>query len=201
VQQLTSPPVGLRESKKLATRRALTAAARELIQTQGLDAVTVEMICDQVAVSIRTFFNYFESKEAAALGEDTPLADDAQVAFVAGGPTGGLLTDLVVLLDPTAALEAAGRDQITTLLALMTAEPRILVLQIGRDIDREMQLARLIAARRGLPDADPACSTIAAVAQTTIRRGCFDWFTANDGRPLRDHLDRSAAALRDLLAD
>lgn len=201
MQQLASAPTGLRETKKLATRRALSAAARELIQSHGLDGVTVEMICDRVGVSVRTFFNYFESKEVAALGEDTPLSEEAQTAFVTGGPTGALLPDLVVLLDPTAALEEVGREQITTLLALMTTEPRVLALQLGREIDRETQLAQLIAVRRGLPAADAACTTIAAVAQTMIRRGCLEWFTADDGRPLRDHLNSSAVAMRALLAD
>src|SRR5687768_4902588 len=94
--------VGLRERKKADTRRRLTAAARELVLAAGLDGVTVEQICDQAGVSLRTFFNYFESKELAVIGPEPPVGTpEARAAFVAGGPSGDLLADLLDLLDPT----------------------------------------------------------------------------------------------------
>ena len=64
-----TPPTGLREAKKAVTRRQLTAAARSLARQHGLDGVTVELVCAEVGVSVRTFFNYFASKESAVLGE------------------------------------------------------------------------------------------------------------------------------------
>ncbi|WP_426519166.1 TetR family transcriptional regulator [Diaminobutyricibacter sp. McL0618] len=62
-----SQALGLRERKKRQTRNAIHEAAFHLIDTQGLDATTVEHICQQADVSSRTFFNYFPSKAAAAL--------------------------------------------------------------------------------------------------------------------------------------
>jgi AcrR family transcriptional regulator len=59
--------VGLRERKKQQTRTAIHDAAFRLIEAQGLDATTVEQICQQADVSTRTFFNYYPSKAAAAL--------------------------------------------------------------------------------------------------------------------------------------
>jgi AcrR family transcriptional regulator len=56
---------GLRERKKVATRRALHEAAVRLASTHGLERVTVEAIADAAEVSRRTFSNYFSSKEEA----------------------------------------------------------------------------------------------------------------------------------------
>lgn len=61
----TSPPDGLRERKKRATRSALQSSAVALFRRHGPDAVTVEDICADAGVSPRTFFNYFSTKEEA----------------------------------------------------------------------------------------------------------------------------------------
>ena len=75
--------VGLRERKKLQTRTAIHEAAFSLIDSQGLDATTVEQICQQADVSVRTFFNYFPSKAAAALEFQGPtIHPDVEQAFL-----------------------------------------------------------------------------------------------------------------------
>ena len=56
---------GLRERKKLDTRRALSDAALKLAFDQGLDNVTREAIADLAGVSLRTFNNYFTGKYEA----------------------------------------------------------------------------------------------------------------------------------------
>ncbi|MET3806238.1 AcrR family transcriptional regulator [Nakamurella sp. UYEF19] len=191
---------GLREAKKLATKRALSSAARRLGVEHGLDAVTVEMICADAGVSIRTFFNYFESKEAAIVGDAPAIGTTgSQQAFVDGGPTGNLLADLMTLLDPTLAIETEGREEITRAFQLIQSEPKVLALQLSRGVEHERILAELIAARRGLPGVDSTCTTMAAVAQTALRRGGFEWFLSDGQRPVSAHLDDASAALRTLL--
>ncbi|GAA4630885.1 TetR/AcrR family transcriptional regulator [Actinoallomurus vinaceus] len=67
---------GLRERKKVETREALRAAAIRLFLERGPSAVTVNDICEAARVSRRTFFNYFESKEAAVFAWDQRLSDE-----------------------------------------------------------------------------------------------------------------------------
>src|SRR5476649_721354 len=59
--------IGLRERKKQQTRKAIHEAALHLIDEHGLEATTIEQICQAADVSTRTFFNYYPSKAAAAL--------------------------------------------------------------------------------------------------------------------------------------
>lgn len=58
--------VGLRERKKLDTRRALSDAALQLMfERGGLENVTREDIAAMAGVSVRTFTNYFTGKYEA----------------------------------------------------------------------------------------------------------------------------------------
>jgi AcrR family transcriptional regulator len=91
-------PASLRDRKKQQTRSALHDAASALVEERGLAGVTVEEICARADVSPRTFFNYFPSKSAAALGlPPTLISDEDRSRFAEGGAT-TLLDDLCALL-------------------------------------------------------------------------------------------------------
>ena len=57
-------PTGRREASKQATTAALRAAAMRLFAEQGYDATTVADIASAARVTHRTFYRYFDSKEA-----------------------------------------------------------------------------------------------------------------------------------------
>lgn len=69
--EITEP--GLRERKRLATRRAIQIAVLDLVAERGLERVTVDEISRVADISPRTFFNYFASKEGAILGDALEL--------------------------------------------------------------------------------------------------------------------------------
>lgn len=202
MQNSTGPAEGgLREAKKRATRKQLTSAARRLALDHGLDAVTVEMICAEVGVSVRTFFNYFASKDDSVVEEPSPIGNQqTRQTFLTGGPSGNLLADLMTLLDPTDSIETQERDEFRQSFALFVREPRILALQLSRAFEHEQELAGLIAARRQLAAPDESCVMASAIAQTVLRRGLIEWVDSDDDQPLRVHILRaagSAAALFD----
>ncbi|WP_328841543.1 TetR/AcrR family transcriptional regulator [Nakamurella leprariae] len=188
---------GLREAKKAATRTQLTTAARRLAVEHGLDAVTVEMISSAAGVSVRTFFNYFETKDAAVLGPDQAVAPDAAIsAFLAGRPTGALLDDLVALLDPSDQLAREGRDGVQQLFDLVSREPRVLAAFLTRGMAHEADVARLVALRLGLAEPTTACRTVAAAAVTVVRRGYAEWFAdPGPAAPLRARIEQAAREL------
>jgi AcrR family transcriptional regulator len=57
-------PTGRREANKQATRTALRAAAQRLFAERGYEATTVRDIAREANVTERTFYRYFDGKEA-----------------------------------------------------------------------------------------------------------------------------------------
>ncbi|TXG90613.1 TetR/AcrR family transcriptional regulator [Rhodococcus rhodnii] len=85
---------GLRERKKLRTRREIATAAFDAAAELGFDAATVELVAERAGVSTRTFFNYFESKEDAVVAVVTDAFDRFRDALDALDPSGDPVADV-----------------------------------------------------------------------------------------------------------
>ncbi|MFD6178301.1 MULTISPECIES: TetR/AcrR family transcriptional regulator [unclassified Isoptericola] len=120
--------LGLRERKKRARSDAIVDAAQRLVLERGLDAVTVEEIAEAAQISPRTFFNYFESKDDAVLGQGAfELSADVREPFAAGGPSGRLVADLEVLVRALLhAFSGHGQHAAERVLEILQREPRLL---------------------------------------------------------------------------
>jgi AcrR family transcriptional regulator len=57
-------PTGKREANKRRTRAALRGAGLDLFREKGFDRTTIEEIAKRAGVSLRTYFRYFNCKEA-----------------------------------------------------------------------------------------------------------------------------------------
>jgi AcrR family transcriptional regulator len=81
--------MGLRERKKLRTRRAIAGAALRLFDERGYEETTISDIAAAADVSPRTFLSYFPSKDDVVFAEiDERLADvRARLSERPGGET------------------------------------------------------------------------------------------------------------------
>ena len=73
-----------RERKKEETKGRIAEVALDLFRKHGVEATTVEDICDKADVAKGTFFNYFPRKEAvfSFLSESWVTAAEEQIADV-----------------------------------------------------------------------------------------------------------------------
>jgi AcrR family transcriptional regulator len=163
----TAIPDGLRERKKLQTRLALHEAAYRLVQEHGLEGTTIDQICIEADVSSRTFFNYFPSKVAAALGlPSEPVGQEAEARFRAA--TGSLvdaLCDMITADEQFAARQARVKKLVTQNPELLPALTSMMSTTRGRFVE----LATERAASRA--DAESAVTLVLAAIGMSMHSG------------------------------
>jgi AcrR family transcriptional regulator len=183
---------GLRERKKQATRAALADSALRLCVERGVDGVTVEQVVTDAGVSLRTFFNYFSSKEEAIVEGDVATAAAFVAAFRERPPEEPVLEALRKAL-----LESVrpNRERAVQLRALRRT-PSLLPQQIAAWSAQERGLAAAVADRVGVdPDKDPYPLLLAAAVMATVRVVVDWWLADHDNRSLPDLVEVMIARL------
>lgn len=194
--------LGLRERKKMATRREIGAAAIRLAVQRGLENVTVEDIAAAANVSPRTFNNYFSSKLEAisAVGIDRAALIGATLCErPAAEPLWDAITAAVLEhYDAVQTPRGAWREGMRRVLL----SPAMRGEYLKTNAAMQRALADAIAQRTGLDaDRDMLPVVLADAVTTTSQRAVRRWFDADppvELRPLvREALNQLAAAFID----
>jgi AcrR family transcriptional regulator len=201
---LVSSSVGesLRSRRRRETQREIHLAALRLAREHGFDKVTVEMISAAAGVSPRTFFNSFPAKDAAIAQGPPDLPEEFVAEFVAAGsaPPNEVLADLTRLLVRHLAEAPPQREELDTVFELSRAHPQVLAAMLARFEAFQLQVADLVARRRGEQAGDEVPALIAAVALTAIRQGMERWARAPGEDSPVPYVERSMDLLHALLA-
>jgi AcrR family transcriptional regulator len=184
--------LGLRSRKKLAARRSLRAAAVRLVAERGLRNVTVEDIAAESDVSVRTFFNYFSSKEEAIVGPSPEVAAGLRRALLARPPGESPLEALRAVLVDLAVPYADRQEDWLLHMQVVRQEPSLLPSLLASFAAQERSLVEAVAERTVTdPDRDLYPTLVAAVAIAAFRVAMTQWRTRKGERSL-PHLVETA---------
>ncbi len=194
-----SATVGRRASNRRQTAKRINTCAQQLTEERGLDGFSMDDLADAAGVSRRTLFNYFPGKDAAVLGDPLVLDPTLATRFVAGGPTGHLVDDMVALIEPALASGDFTRDDVARGRRLLAAEPRLMTVAHERFTDIGAQVLELVAAREGA-DHDPARAKIVIHVLAALFDIALTSFITDPRRELPELFDDAISSARSAFA-
>ncbi|WP_394620418.1 TetR/AcrR family transcriptional regulator [Lentzea sp. JNUCC 0626] len=173
---MNQPGESLRDRKKRRTRAALERATVRLAAERGYDHVTVEEIAAEADVSVRTFFNYFASKDEALIGADPEagprMAERITSAADEVPPFEAYRSS--VLAEITEELNNA-RDLWLLRKEVLMQRPDLLVRAFANSAESEQLLSAAVAARAGLPESDLYPRLIVHAGSAAFRCAVTRW--------------------------
>ncbi|WP_037869748.1 TetR/AcrR family transcriptional regulator [Streptomyces sp. SPB074] len=169
---MTTPPPGLRERKKQATREALREAALRLAVERGPEQVRVEDIAEAAGVSARTYNNYFASREQAIVSAVTADREARIAAAVTARPAGARLADAVT--EAVAEQYTRTGERAERALLLLTTRPALREAFLDTTAGIEPPLTAVLAERLGDTGAHTARVLSASVA-AAVRIALEGW--------------------------
>jgi len=178
-----------RERRRIATRDRIARSAVDLALRVGSDGVTVEAICDAAAISVRSFYNYFDTKDGAIVGDGPVMPTRETLDRLRDGAGDDVFADLLdAVTESFAALDdpaPLARDRAR----LMRVEPALLEamgnqMVKARDDLRAAVLARL--QRRGGASAsadalDLEAHAIIELKSAVMRTALQAWSSSETG--------------------
>ncbi|MFN3273964.1 MAG: TetR/AcrR family transcriptional regulator [Paracoccus sp. (in: a-proteobacteria)] len=183
----------LRERRRRQTAREIQQAALRLSLRLGYDALTADAIAAEAGISARTFFNYYNNKQAAILGVPPCLEPESADWFVTSRQP--LLDDIVRVLAEMVDEDRLDRDLMCLMQQLINAEPQLLPL-FHASLDRVTQGLTILLERRMGPGAGPQAHLIASLASSALSLAVRAW-AADDGMDQ----SRIVAMIRQQLVD
>lgn len=191
---------GRRQQKKLETRAALNEAAVALFASQGYEHTTVDDLCREANVSLRTFFRYFESKDDVLFAREM----DIEPFLAALRATDPDLPPLDAFRDAYLAQPRLSADDAAQAVLFHRAMGSSAVLQgqyvAGMEWFRE-QVATAQAERHGGGAPDDADVLAAILGQATLDHAYRLWLQRGGRGDLRTIVERSFDLVKHLASD
>ncbi|TDU04499.1 TetR family transcriptional regulator [Streptomyces sp. 846.5] len=179
LEELLAAPLGLRERKKLKTRRAIRAAAFRLFSTQGYDATTVDQIAADADVSPSTFFRYFPTKEDLVITDDY---DPVMEAALRARPLGEPVMESVrqAILPPLRRIMEAESEDMLLRMRLLNEVPAIRSRSVLEMLRSRDVIVAVLAERTGRPEDDLGLRALVSATLSACSEAVEYWFR-NDG--------------------
>lgn len=204
----TASKLGLRDRKRAETAARIHSAAVELVLRDGLEQTTIDAISERADVSARTFFNYYESKDAAVLGIAPDAADETGFEEQLTAAQQGEADPLTLVIRLVLSTMGAGSQQLSAAdhadrMTLIQRHPELISGQFAQLAARRTRMVeyadRILAEHPTLaarPAQRPATALVVALCGSAVKQSIEDWAATTPDQPIDETaLEERALAL------
>jgi AcrR family transcriptional regulator len=192
------PEAGLRARKHRQTRQRIADAGLRLFLKNGFDATTLDAIAEAADISRRTFFHYFESKEAILQTVESGAQDAFRAALAAGAqdaaPLAAVRDALLVMISRYESDDAIAIDR------LMRSTEALRARKQSNYERQEQALFAALAEKWPEPERRFALRVVAMMGIGAMRLAAEMWSNEGGCRKLEDYVRDAFANLRPDLA-
>jgi AcrR family transcriptional regulator len=184
-------PSPFQERKRQLVRQEIARVAWPLFDARGYEATTVDEIARAAALSRRTFFRYFSSKEDVVVGTSDALAEDVLAALAARPPREPPLVAIHHALRPVLESRLADEAEARAIVRLLRESRTLRRAMLERHARMEERVAALFAERTGLDTRKDATPALLAFLTRALVDTAFNvWFDQQpeDAGAMIDHL-------------
>lgn len=188
----------LRERKKANTRDAIEQATIRLFDAQGYDATTVEQIAEAAEVSVRTFYRYFDSKDAVIFARFDGYLDGFCRAIRERDRGGDCFSSIAAVSEQFAANLEQERTWLLAYYRLVGANHALLLRSLHDHVRWQQAVAAELANETGVKAEDLRVLVVASALGGAFRAGLLAWQCNNGTTLLQHEVARANAILADL---
>lgn len=181
-----------RERKKEAMRDALESAALRLFVEKGYSETTVEDITDEVDVARRTFFRYFESKEAVVFARNEQTLAELELELRERPKDEPISTGVIAALRVLATRQEDEREKNLIRARISLNAPEVRARALTSQQAWVAALAYWIRERSGADDADMRPEVLASAVIGAVGAAFSHWVA---GGGIEDPVDLMEQAL------
>ncbi|AXK33737.1 TetR family transcriptional regulator [Streptomyces armeniacus] len=192
---VTSRKPGLRERKKIQTRKAIRQAAYKLFCKQGYDATPVDQIAEAAEVSPSTVFRYFPTKEDIVLTDEyDPLIAEALAQRPPEEPP---VTALREALCAILSRQLDGRENAEAMqrMLLIRDVPAVRARMTEHTAVTSRLLIRVLSERTGRPEDDMELRVVTGAVMGALTEAMYHWMEHGLEGELADRVSHALLVL------
>jgi AcrR family transcriptional regulator len=184
----------LRERKKAKNREAIEAAALCLFASQGYDATSVEQIAAAADVSVRTFYRYFDSKDAVMFARFDGYLEVLLAQLDRRQPRGdiGALSNAIAVFGDHLERE---REWLLEFARVAADHPSLLARSLQLQSRWEFAMASELGDEAGVPANDLRVAVLAFAISAAFRAALGHWQRAGGTTSLDGEVRQAFAVI------
>jgi AcrR family transcriptional regulator len=184
----------LRERKRTKTRLMIQSEALQLFGEKGYAETTVDQIADAAAISPRTFFRYFPSKEDVVMWDEyDPLVLELLAARPDGEPLA--LSFRALQREILSGLQQRDPARLLARVRLAVTVPELRARFLDEQTHGIEQLARLLTSKRGAPAEELTIRVVGLALLAAVFVALDLWQRADGNGDLLGFLDQATDTL------